>query len=175
MGRELSINRLDIKKDGTAIIRESGDRFICGRNDFTNAIAQLFYGRKVEYLVIDYPKGKDRLHVKCEDQAWSENEFDLELASIDKNTIDRICSEYIEEDNVELKRENDMLDDAKAARRNTRTVKDFQEFSDLIDSLQEHIDSYCEHAKLYAGYIRSLNMAHDAKTEATYILLTLSE
>lgn len=175
MGRELSINRLDIKKDGTAIIRESGDRYICGRNDFTNAIAQLFYNREVEYLVIDYSKEKDKLHVKCEDQAWDEREFDLELASIDKNTIDRICAEYIKEDNIELEREHAMLNDAYEARRNTRTVKDFQEFSDLIDSLQEHIDSYCEHAKLYAGYIRSLNLAHDNRIEATYILLALSE
>lgn len=175
MGRELSVNRLDFKKDGTIVIRESGERYICGRNDFTNAIAQLFYNNKVNYLVIDYSKEKDKLHVKCEDKAWDEKEFDLELASINKNTIDGICAEYIEKDNIELEREHDMLNDAKAARRNTATVKDFQEFSDLIDDLQEHIDSYCEHAKLYAGYIRSLNLAHDDRTEATYILLTLSE
>ena len=175
MGRELIINRLDIKKDGTAIIRESGDRYICGRNDFTNAIAQLFYNEKVEYLVIDYPKEKDKLHVKCEDSAFEEKEFDLEFASIDKNIIDEICTEYIEEDNTELERENAMLNDAYCARRNTRTVKDFQEFSDLIDELQAHIDSYCEHAKLYAGYIRTLNMAHDDKTKSSYILLILSE
>ena len=175
MGRELVINRLDIKKDGTAVIRESGDRYICGRNDFTNAIAQLFYNRKVEYLVIDYPKEKDKLHVKCEDSAFVEKEFDLEFASIDKNTVDGICAEYIEEDNTELERENAMLNDAYCARRNTRTVKDFQEFSDLIDELQAHIDGYCEHAKLYADYIRTLNMAHDDKTKSSYILLTLSE
>lgn len=175
MGRELVINRLDIKKDGTAIIRESGDRYICGRNDFTNTIAQLFYNRKVEYLVIDYLKEKDKLHVKCEDSAFEEKEFDLEFASIDKNIIDEICAEYIEKDNTELERENAMLNDAYCARRNTRTVKDFQEFSDLIDELQAHIDSYCEHAKLYADYIRTLNMAHDDKTKSSYILLTLSE
>ena len=175
MGRELVINRLDIKKDGTAVIRESGDRYICGRNDFTNAIAQLFYNRKVEYLVIDYRKEKDKLHVKCEDSAFDEKEFDLEFASIDKNTIDGICAEYIEEDNTELEREKAMLNDAYCARRSTRTVKDFQEFSELIDELQAHIDGYCEHAKLYADYIRTLNMAHDDKTKSSYILLTLSE
>ena len=175
MGRELVINRLDIKKDGTAVIRESGDRYICGRNDFTNAIAQLFYNRKVEYLVIDYHKEKDKLHVKCEDSAFDEKEFDLEFASIDKNTIDGICAEYIEEDNTELERENAMLNDAYCARRNTRTVKDFQEFSELIDELQAHIDSYCEHAKLYADYIRTLDLSLDDKTESSYILLTLSE
>lgn len=175
MGRELIINRLDIKKDGTAIIRESGDRYICGRNDFTNAIAQLFYNRKVEYLVIDYHKEKDKLHVKCEDSAFEEKEFDLEFASIDKKIIDEICADYIEKDNTELERENAMLNDAYCARRNTRTVKDFQEFSELIDELQAHIDSYCEHAKLYADYIRTLNIAHDDKTKSSYILLTLSE
>ena len=175
MGRELIVNRLDIKKDGTAVIRESGDRYICGRNDFTNAIAQLFYNRKVEYLVIDYHKEKDKLHVKCEDSAFDEKEFDLEFASIDKNTIDGICAEYIEEDNTELERENAMLNDAYCARRNARTVKDFQEFSELIDELQVHIGGYCEHAKLYADCIRTLNMAHDDKTKSSYILLTLSE
>ena len=175
MGRELIINRLDIKKDGTAIIRESGDHFICGRNDFTNAISILFYNEKVSYLVIDYPKKKDKLHVKCEDSGWDEKEFDLEFATVDKSTIDYICSEYIQKDNIELEREHAMLNDAYEARRNTRTVKDFSEFSELIDELQEHIDSYCEHAKLYADYIRTLNMAHDGKIEETYILLTLSE
>lgn len=175
MGRELSINRLDFKKDGTVVIRESGDRYLCGRNDFTNAISNCFYNNKVDYLVINYPKKKDKIHVKCEDSGWSDKEFDLEFASVDKAVIDEICSEYIQKDNVELERERSMLADAKAARRNTATIKDFSEFSDLIDELQEHIDSYCEHAKLYADYIRSLNMAHDSKTEATYILLTLSE
>lgn len=176
MGRELIINRIDFKKDGTIVIRESGDRYICGRNDFTNAIAQLFYNSKVTALVIDYPKKKDKVHVKCEDKSWDEKEFDLEFASIDKKTIDYICSEYIQKDNIELERENAMLNDAYEARRNTRTVKDFSEFSELIDELQEHIDNYCEHAKLYADYIRRLNLCFDERTtEATYILLTLSE
>ena len=175
MSRELIINRLDIKKDGTAIIRESGDNFICGRNDFTNTIAQLFYTRKVDYLVIDYPNKKDKLHVKCEDSAFEEKEFDLEFASIDKKIIDEICAEYIEKDNTELERENAMLNDAYCARRNARTVKDFQEFSDLIDELQADIDSYCEYAKLYSSYINNLSMVHDDKTETSYILLTLSE
>ena len=175
MSRELIINRLDIKKDGTAIIRESGDSFICGRNDFTNTIAQLFYNEKVDYLVIDYPKKKDKLHVKCEDSAFEEKEFDLEFASIDKNIIDEICAEYIEKDNTELERENAMLNDAYYARRNARTVKDFQEFSDLIDELQADIDSYCEYAKLYSSYINNLGLVNDDKTEVSYILLTLSE
>lgn len=176
MSRELIINRLDIKKDGTAIIRESGDSFICGRNDFTNAIAQLFYNEKVEYLVIDYPKEiATKLHVKCEDSAFEEKEFDLEFASIDKNTIDEICAKYIEEDNTELERENTMLNDAYCARRNAITVKDFQEFSDLIDELQANIDSYCEYAKTYSSYINNLNLVHDDKTKSSYILLTLSE
>ena len=176
MSRELIINRLDIKKDGTAIIRESGDNFICGRNDFTNAIAQLFYTRKVDYLVIDYPKERaTNLHVKCEDSAFEEKEFDLEFASIDKNIIDEICAEYIEKDNTELERENAMLNDAYCARRNAKTVKDFQEFSDLIDELQADIDSYCEYAKSYSSYINNLSLVHDDKTETSYILLTLSE
>ena len=176
MSRELIINRLDIKKDGAAIIRESGDRYICGRNDFTNAIAQLFYNRKVDYLVIDYPKERaTNLHVKCEDSAFEEKEFDLEFAPIDKNTIDEICTEYIEEDNTELERENAMLNDAYCARRNTRTVKDFQEFSDLIDELQANIDSYCEYAKVYSSYINNLSLVNDDQTETSYILLTLSE
>ena len=175
MGRELSVNRLDIMKNGTVVIRDSGDRFICGRNDFTNALSTCFYNRDVTYLIIDYPETKGKLSVKCEDSAWDEKEFELEFASINKNVVDDICAEYIKEDNIELEREHRMLEDAHCARQNTRTVKDFQEFSDLIDSLQEHIDSYCEHAKLYADYIRTLNLAHNEKTTATYILLTLSE
>ena len=125
MGRELIINRIDFKKDGTIVIRESGDRYICGRNDFTNAIAQLFYSSKVTALIVDYPEEKGKLHVKCEDSGWDEKEFDLEFASISKALIDEICAEYIHKDLVELEREHEMLEDAKVARRNTRTVKSF--------------------------------------------------
>lgn len=175
MSRELIINRLDVKKDGTAVIRESGDHFICGRTNFTNEIAQLFYDRKAECLVVDYPKESGKLRVECEDPAWSEREFDLEFAAVDKAAVDKICADGIEEDDAELERENAMLNDACIARRNARTVKDFREFSELIDELREHIGGYREQAKLYADYMRTLDLSRDDKTESSYILLTLSE
>ena len=100
----------------------------------------------------------------------------MEFSCIDLDTVNRVCNEHIEKDNQELERENAMLNDAYCARRNTSTVKDFGEFSDLIDELQEHIDNYCEHAKIYLKYINKLNLCCDERTtEKSYILLTLSE
>ena len=135
---------------------------VIGKHAFQNA-------RKLREIILP-----DTL-ISIEDSAFDEKEFDLEFASIDKNIIDDICAEYIEKDNTELERENAMLNDAYYARRNARTVKDFQEFSDLIDELQADIDSYCEYAKLYSSYINNLSMVHDDQTETSYILLTLSE
>lgn len=177
MGRELLIDRIDFMKDGHVIIRSCPDYYICGRYDFTNAVASLFYNKEVNYLIVDYDKGPIPAseHVRVDGDNYSEKEFDMVFDNVSMKVIEDICNKYIEEDNVELARENAMLNDAYEARRNTRTVKDFNDFSDLIDNLQEHIDTYCEQAKIYKKYIKQLNLCHADDVENSYILLTLSE
>ena len=174
MGREIQVDRLDFMNDGSIVINECDDRYICGRTDFTNDIARLFYNRKVSYLIVDYEKGlegKHHFNVKSK----SLGEFDDDFATISLDEVLEVCDEFIRIDEKELAREDKMINDAYVARRNTSTVKDFSEFTDLIDSLEEHRREYCESAKLYKKYITSLNLCHSDDVACCYVLLTLSE
>ena len=174
MGREIQVDRLDFMKDGSIVINECTDRYICGRTDFTNDIARLFYNRKVSYLIVDYEKGlegKHHFNVKSK----SLGDFDEDFATISLDDVLEVCDEYIKIDEEEIAREEKMLDDAYAARRNTTTIKDFSDFSDLIDGLEEHRKEYCESAKSYKKYITTLNLCHTDDIACCYVLLTLSE
>ena len=179
MGRELMVDRIDFMKDGTIHIRNCPDYYICGRTDFTNAIARLFYNPNVESLIVNYEgtlneKGTDKIHVFAE--GWGEKEFDLEIGSIDFKTVEDICKEYIEKDNEEITRCNNMLEDAREARRHASSRESFEDLSTLVDDLTDHLNSYFQEAKTYLKYINQLNLCFDEKTtEKTYILLTLSE
>lgn len=179
MGRELMVDRIDFMKDGTIIIRNCPDYYICGRTDFTNAIASLFYNPNVESLIVDYDgslneEGTDTIHVFSE--AWDEKEFDLKIGSVDLDKVKNICEEYKEKDDEEIERCNEMLDDAREARRHAQTRESFEDLSTLVDDLKEHLNSYFEEAKAYWKYIDDLNLCYDEDTtEKTFILLTLSE
>lgn len=196
MGRELGIHRIDFLKDGTAIIRHS-DYNLCGRTDFTGDITSLFYGPEpsVCYLLIvgnDYPDNDeltkvDKVHVIVEDDYWDEKEFDIEYSRVHRSRIKSICYEHMQKDDKELKREESLLNDAYCARRNTTNLKDFQEFSEFIDDLQEHHDSYLEEGKDYWKEIEKIEskfggrlawgIAEDAPKDVaqSWILLTYSE
>ena len=176
MGREIQVDRLDFMKDGSIVINEDGcdDRFICGRTDFTTDIARLFCNRDATYLIVDYKKGfEGKYHLKVKSKTFGE--FDDDFATISLNEVLDVCDEYIRIDEKELAREDKMLEDAYMARRNVATVKDFSDFSDLIDSLEEHRKEYCESAKLYKKYITTLDLSHNDDVASCYILLTLSE
>jgi hypothetical protein len=142
MGRELIVNRIDFVEGNKAIIRDYDDTYICGRTDFTNALSTLFYDRNVVYLIVDYD-GKLDDSIKIDPVSWEDEDLSLEeFNNIDLKTVIDICNEHIKKDNMELEREHEMLDSARTARRNTNTVKDFSDFSDLIDELQKHINKY---------------------------------
>ncbi len=174
MGREIQVDRLDFMNDGSIVINEYDDGYICGRTDFTNDIARLFYNREVTYLIVDYEKGLEgKHHFKVKSKTFGE--FEDDFATISLNSVLEVCDEHIRLDEKELAREDKMINDAYVARRNTSTVKDFSDFSDLIDSLEEHRKEYCESAKLYKKYITSLDLSHDDNVACCYILLTLSE
>lgn len=196
MGRELGINRIDFLKDGTAVIRHS-DYNLCGRTDFTGDISNLFYlpEKSVQFLLVaadDYPDADeltkiDKVHVKVEDDYWDEKEFDLEYAMVHRSRIKEICDERAEEDDRELARELAMMEDARIARQHATTLKDFEDFSELLDTLQEHYNSYNEEARDYWNEFRKIEntlggrkawgLADNAPEDVaqSWILLTYSE
>lgn len=196
MGRELGINRIDFLKDGTAVIRHS-DYNLCGRTDFTGDISNLFYlpEKSVQFLLVarDDMPDKDILdkvhtvHVKVEDDYWDEKEFDMEYAFVNRARIIEICNENAANDDKELEREMAMLEDARIARQHTTTLKDFEDFSELIDSLQEHYDSYSKEARNYwdeftkiertLGGQKAWGLVEDAPEDVaqSWIVLTYSE
>jgi len=192
MGRELGIHRIDFLKDGSAIIRHS-DFNLCGRTEFTNSITQLFYNAEpqVDYLIIR-PKGYsnenkelekvNKVHVAVEDNYWDEKEFDMEYSIVSRETINDICNEHIDKDNNELERERAMIEDARIARQHTTNLKDFEDFSNLIDDLIEHYNNYSREAEDYLNAIKGIeiNFTYNSsivKEEVveSYILLTYSE
>ena len=191
MGRELGIHRIDFLEDGTAIIRHS-DYNLCGRTDFTGDITNLFYHHDKElcYLIVKPESGKNyfideikTIHVKVEDPYWDSNEFDMDYGFVYRYVIQEIVDENIEKDNHELEREHKMLADARVARRRAANVEIFNDFSTLIDDLQEHIYDYNEEAKGYITEIKrieeTLHLINDSSEEPSvvesYILLTYSE
>ena len=192
MGRELGINRIDFLKDGTAVIRHS-DYNLCGRTDFTEDIASLFYRTEpsVQFLIVvadDYPDADeltniDKVHVTVEDDYWDDKEFDLEYSMVHRSRITEICSENILKDDRELEREEAMLEDARIARQYTTTLKDFENFSYFIDNLLNHLNNYDEEAKDYLKEFIDIEqtLSRDEAQGLTedvaqsYILLTYSE
>lgn len=183
MGRELILNRIDFLKNKDIIIRDYDDTYICGRTDFTNRLAGLFYSDKVDYLIVDYDlspiDGKEKIHVKTEDKYWDEKEFDMEFGYVKLKTLLEICDEGIEKDNKEIYREQSMMEDARAARKNVKTIEQFEKFSDLIDELQDHIDSYFEEAKTFKKDIykilNDISLQNNEEIEKSYLLFILSE
>lgn len=195
MGRDLGINRIDFLKDGTAVIRHS-DYNLCGRTDFTGDIANLFYlsDKSVYYLLVARDDMPDILnnvytvHVKVEDEFWADEEFDMKYAFVNRTRIKEICDENVTKDDRELEREKSMLEDARIARQHTTTLKDFENFTEFIDNLLNHLNNYYEEAKGYWNEFRKIEkticdgnnawgLAKDASKDVaqSWILLTYSE
>ena len=194
MGRELGIYRIDFLKSGTAIIKHS-DYYLCGRTEFTRDIANLFYlpEKPVYYLLVtrdttaDIPNKVHTVHVKDENEYCSEKEFDIEYAFVNRERIKEICYENMAKDDTELEREQAMLEDARIARQHSITLKEFENFSDFIDNLSQHLNNYCEEAKDYWNEFREVENTIDQTkyqgienntledVEQSFILLTYSE
>lgn len=163
MGRELGINRIDFLKNGTAVIRHS-DYNLCGRTDFTGDIANLFYRTEpsVQFLLVarynttDILNNVHTVHVKDENEYCSEKEFDIEYAFVDRERIKEICCNNMAKDDIELEREQAMLEDARIARQHSITLNEFEKFSDFIDELSNHFNNYCEEAKDYWNQFREV-------------------
>lgn len=193
MGRELGIYRIDFLNDNTAIIRHSNYN-LCGRTDFTHDISNLFlfYGQDtfVNYLIIKPDTEKNyssdelkTIHVAVEDDFWDEKEFDLTYGFVHRSTIQEIVDENRQNDELELKRDYRILSDARFARRRSVNIDVFNDFSDLIDEVTEHINNFYSEANSYITEIEKLeqtlnkgdNSSSDPSIVESGILLTYSE
>lgn len=194
MGRELGIYRIDFLKSGTAIIKHS-DYNLCGRTEFTGDIANLFFlpEKPVYYLLVARDNRADILNnvhtvrIKDENEYYSEKEFDIEYAFVDRERIKEICYKNMTKDDIELEREQAMLEDARIARQHSITLNEFEKFSDFIDELSNHFNNYCEEAKDYWNEFREVENTIDQTkyqgiesntsedVEQSFVLLTYSE
>lgn len=192
MGRELGINRIDFLDNGKAIIRHS-DFNLCGRTDFTNAITNLFYGRdkNLNYLIVKLEKGKQyfideikKVEVETEDDYWEDKTFEMEYSFVYESVLQEILDDHMKKDEQELERERIMMADARAARVRALNVNIFNDFSDLIDQLQEHINDYDEEAKAYNEAFKEVKESlskpgkdgdGEPKVISSHVLLVYSE
>ena len=194
MGRELGIYRIDFLKSGAAIIKHS-DYNLCGRTEFTGDIANLFSlsEKPVYYLLVtrdittNIPNIVHTVNVKDENEYCSEKEFDIEYAFVDRERIKEICYKNMAKDDIELEREQAMLEDARIARQHSITLKEFENFTDFIDKLSNHFNNYCEEAKDYWNEFREVENTIDQTkyqeienntledVEQSLVLLTYSE
>ena len=114
MGREIIIEAKKGKK-------ELYSDFVCGRELVTSYIANLVYNS---------PNKKVR-----ETGTLTFYYGDKKLRDI-KSKI----HEYADKDNFEIEKAKSAIEDLKIARRNSHTVKDFTEFSELIDNTYEWLE-----------------------------------
>ena len=114
MGREIIIEAKKGKK-------ELYSDFVCGRELVTSYIANSVYNspnkkvRETGTLTFYYGDKKFR-------------------------DIKSKIQEYADKDNFEIEKAKAAIDDLKIARRNSHTVKDFTEFSELIDNTYEWLE-----------------------------------
>ena len=132
MGRELIVQVRD--KQTKSVKYED---YVCGRDDATNYIAQLVYNRRDTLPEID----EDTLEGTELSDRYSlifnlDNENEMkELANIRCNLKD-----YADQDNAEIQKVKDKLEDLRAARRNCNIYEEFEKFSDAIERTQEWLE-----------------------------------
>ena len=114
MGREIII---EAKKGRKELYSD----YVCGRDSSTDYIANLVYNssnKKVrETGTLTFYYGDKKLR-----------------------DIKSKIREYADKDNFEIEKAKATIDDLKIARRNSHTVKDFTEFSELIDNTYEWLE-----------------------------------
>lgn len=114
MGREIII---EAKKGRKELYSD----YVCGRDSATSYIANLVYNspnKKVrETGTLTFYPGDKKL-----------------------NDIQFKIQEYADKDNFEIEKAKATIDDLKIARRNSRTAKDFTDFSEMIDNTYEWLE-----------------------------------
>jgi len=198
MGREIMLNRIDFLKDGTAIIRDS-DFVLCGRTEFTNSLANLFYVAGMEddnkylyYLVLkeETNENKDEdfndfhriktVHVKLECSYWEEKELDIDYAFEDRKLIQSIVNESMSKDADILNEMQEDLEDARIARQHSQSPEMFGEFSDLIRDLHDDINDFDAKAERFITEIMRIEQdikysKYNPNIKESFVLIELSE
>lgn len=108
--------------------------FVCGRDDATNYIAQLIYNQIDEKLDANENLTRDDLQ---------DSDYTILLTSNDYNKYLKIknnLQEYYDKDMKEIQKAKDTLEDLREARRHTATIKDFEDFSDVMDETESWIE-----------------------------------
>lgn len=126
MGRELIVQ---LRKDKEILF----DDYVCGRDDATNYIAQLIYDKQ-----------KDRKEPEDSDEEAIQFYYSLQFKLCTDykllSSLRETLADYAAKDNEEISKANETLCDLRIARRNTHTLKDFNDFTEAIQTAQMWID-----------------------------------
>lgn len=198
MGREIMLNRIDFLNDGTAIIRDN-DFVLCGRTEFTNSLANLFYvasmkdnDKDIYYLILkeETEENKDKdfndfhriktIHIKSECRYWEEKELDIDYAFEDRKLIQSIANESMHEDELIMNAMQEDLEDARIARQHSQSLEMFGDFSDLIRDLHDEINDFDAKADRFIEEIIRIEQdikysKYDPNIKESFVLIELSE
>lgn len=198
MGREIMLNRIDFLNDGTAIVRDN-DFVLCGRTEFTNSLANLFYvasmkddDRDIYYLILkeETEENKDKdfndfhriktIHIKSECKYCEEKELDIDYAFEDRKLIQSIANESMHEDELIMNAMQEDLEDARIARQHSQSLEIFGEFSHLIRDLYDEINDFDAKADRFIEEIIRIEQdikysKYDPNIKESFVLIELSE
>lgn len=116
MGREIIF---EVRDTGKPVFPEGNEPLsVCGRDNATTYMAQ---------LILDSDTNDEEiLYLTCNEYAFYEE------------IKDRL-REYLKEDQHEIQKAKDALEDLREARRHTATLKDFEDFSNAMDGTEDWI------------------------------------
>lgn len=136
MGREIIF---EVRENNKPIWPDPDDidaaLFVCGRDDATTYIAQLIYNQIDEKLDADKNLTTDDLEHSDYTILLTCNDYDKYLQI--KNNL----QEYYDKDMKEIQKAKDALEDLREARRHTTTLKDFEDFSNVMEETEIWIEN----------------------------------
>ena len=135
MGREIIF---EVQVDGKTYWPDHNDTdaalYVCGRDSATSYIAQLIYNQIDEKLDADKNLTTDDLQASDYALFLTCNDYKKYIEI--KNNL----KEYYNKDMREIQKAKDTLEDLREARRHTATLKDFEEFSNVMDETEDWIE-----------------------------------
>ena len=176
MGREISIGIYDIVRN-TVNSDEQGDWHICGRNDFTDDLASLFYSRDADILIVD-------AYGECDDGKKAPNgcldigknplqiEEGREPVYIKKKLVDEVLGEHEEKRAKAIDALWQRILSLRNAMGNSRTLKDWLDFDGYLNEMTNEYEemqwsqpSHLSEALDRALYMCSYSFGDDAIVE----------
>ena len=158
MGREIIF---EVRKNNKVFWPENGGESlcVCGRDSATTYLAQ---------VIIDASKDEDEEPVLF----LTSNDYD-KYFEIKSN-----LQEYYNKDMKEIKKAKDALEDLREARRHTTTIKDFEDFSNVMDETESWIEdndyssagSLLEYLDICYNMLDNVNPGDDEDIKVAIIL-----